>query len=87
MGGKGEKGIGWKEGMGWDVLKWGARSVAEKKGFFCCCEEAWGWMGRAGRVLDGRREWGGMCCSGEAGSITGKEMLSFVAVLQLCGQR
>ena len=24
-------------------------------------EEAWGWVGRARRILDGRRGWGGTC--------------------------
>ena len=33
VGGEGEKDIGWKEGMGWDVLKWEAGSITEKKWF------------------------------------------------------
>ena len=36
MNGKGGKGIGWKEGVGWDVLEWEAGSIAGKEMLTLC---------------------------------------------------
>ena len=39
--------------------------------------------GKGGKGIGWKEGMSGMCCSGEAGSITGKRIVSFVAVRQL----